>query len=61
MTQEQINKLAMNLLLDTQESKRGLIWTTDWSKGEDGIDSLNEQGQLMLASITQRITDIINQ
>jgi hypothetical protein len=51
----------MSFLLDTQESRRGLIWTTDWSQGEDGIDSLNEQGQLMLASITQRITDIINQ
>ena len=61
MTQEQIHNLAMSFLLDTQESRRGLIWTTDWSQGEDGIDSLNEQGQEMLASIIQRITDIINQ
>lgn len=61
MTQEQIHNLAMSFLLDTQESRHGLIWTTDWSQGDDGIDSLNEQGQLMLASITQRITDIINQ
>jgi hypothetical protein len=61
MTQNQIHNLAMSILLDTQDSQQGLIWTTDWSQGDDGIDILNDQGQRMLSRITQQIIDTLNQ
>jgi hypothetical protein len=61
MTQNQIHNLAMSILLDTQDSQQGLIWTTDWSQGDDGIDILNDQGQRMLDRITQQIINALNQ
>lgn len=61
MTQTQIHNLAMKILLDTQDSKQGLIWTIDWSQGDDGIDILTDQGQRMLDGIKQHIINALNQ
>lgn len=54
MNEQTIHRIAMNLLLETQESKEGLLWTTDWSTE---TDSLNEDGQRMLDRIKQLIKD----
>lgn len=63
MTQTQIHNLAMNILLDTQDYS--LIWTIDWSQGDDGIeiltDQLTDQGQRMLDGIKQHIINALNQ
>jgi hypothetical protein len=56
MNAETINRIAMNILLNTQESQEGIIWTTDWATE---TDSLNEQGQRMLNSIKQSIIESI--
>ena len=61
MTQAQIHNLAMQILLDTSDSRQGLIWTIDWTQGDDGLDILNDQGQKMLDSIKQKINNAINQ
>lgn len=54
MNEQTIHNLAMKFLLETQDSKEGLIWTTDWSTE---TDSLNEDGQRMLNRIKQLIKD----
>ena len=50
MNEQTIHRIAMNLLLETQESKEGLLWTTDWSTE---TDSLNEEGQRMLTELSK--------
>jgi hypothetical protein len=61
MTQAQIHNLAMQILLDTSDSRQGLIWTIDWTQGDDGLDILTDQGQRMLDGIKQHIINSLNQ
>lgn len=56
MNKQTIHNLAMKFLLETQESKEGLLWTTDWSTE---TDSLNADGQRMLERFKQMIKDSI--
>jgi hypothetical protein len=56
MNTETIDRIAMNILLNTQESQERLIWTTDWTTE---TDSLNAQGQRMLETIKQVIIESI--
>jgi hypothetical protein len=51
-----IDKIAMNILLNSRESQERLIWTTDWATE---TDSLNAQGQRMLNLIKESIIEAI--
>jgi hypothetical protein len=51
-----IDRIAMNILLNSRESQERLIWTMDWATE---TDSLNAQGQRMLNLIKESIIEAI--
>lgn len=56
MNAETIDRIAMNILLNSRESFERIIWDTDW---ETETDILNAQGQRMLDSIKQSIIEVL--